>query len=197
LPPWARARIIEKYHFKEGEIDTIGQFKWSAEPKSVDGGRLMAPMHDFEGDFFGYVARSLNPEDQPKSLHYLSGVDKAGICWYGEKHSPVVVAVEDQFSAVRLAGMGLRAASLSGTYLDYARIQELVKFGNEEGEPRVYIALDKDATVKAAEYVKKYGWVGDVRLLPLDKDVKDLTRSELGQLILERIFGTETTSSLP
>lgn len=95
----------------------------------------------------------------------------------------ILVAVEDQISAIKVSQAGLEAVALCGTIVGADKIREWSALA-----PRtVLIALDEDATDVAFKIARKWGLAFDnMRVVMLDRDLKD----ELQEDILH-ILGVE------
>lgn len=109
----------------------------------------------------------------PKTLINRGESNEETISWYRwQKYNKVLVVVEDQPSAVRLAEAGVDSVALLGVLLSPPRLQEIKKQNYE----RVILALDNDATAHAV----KLGWqlrarLPQLRIKALDKDIKDMS----------------------
>jgi len=129
---------------------------------------------DLKGKVVGAFGRALLFGVKPKSYIYPNSIKTPIVL--GE--SKVAVVVEDMFSAVRVYNSGSTGISLSGTavhvdYLDFFK-----------GYDKIIIALDKDATVKSLRAKKLLKFVcNNVIILPLQKDIKDMTHEEVIKLL--------------
>lgn len=110
----------------------------------------------------------------------VSHTEKGAIAWYVNRITPGVIIVEDQLSALR-ASAYLTSVALLGTNLSEERVEEIRKVAKGQ----VYLALDNDAIQTAVKYVVKYRSVLPMRLLRLDKDIKDMQQEELEALAKE------------
>jgi hypothetical protein len=99
-------------------------------------------------------------------------------------HAPWVVCVEDVFSAMRLAQVGVLAVSLLGVSLSSAKAAELRRFAG--GGP-IVLALDADAYGRAISQAIRY----TVEVRRLATDIKDMTEEQLA------IWINSLNSSLP
>jgi len=96
-------------------------------------------------------------------------------------HKGPVVVVEDPISADAVSVYTL-SYCLFGTNLSEDKIAEIVA----ACYPRrsIWLCLDKDATVKAAEYVLKYRFIApNLKLMPIQKDLKHWSDEELRKFI--------------
>lgn len=205
LPERVERYLREKYEIEFGPQDEV---KWAPgiSQSQHGGGRVILPLRRFDGSVYGSIARAVHPDDQPKSLTYLNdGVDRAGLAWYTGRNlewDHAVLVVEDQYSAWK-ASWFVNTVALLGTHLDLARVREIAEFAPCSRPFSVVLALDKDATNKAVGFIKRFSWAADLRLLPLEKDIKDTPVEELAELLedklgeLEELHGAEATRSVP
>lgn len=103
--------------------------------------------------------------------------DKGSLAWYpGVRENHTAVLVEDGMSALIGAMVSqLTFVALLGTGLNASKVSELYAGGIDN----LRIALDKDATGQAFALGRKWGVGFDTcRVIPLDKDVKDMTSQE-------------------
>jgi DNA primase len=123
----------------------------------------------------GAMGRALRPHNRPKALIYPNSQKTPWICGKFDE----AVIVEDIFSAVKCYNIGKTGIALSGTTL---AVEYLTLF---KDYTKVYICLDKDASLKALDMKKLLDIFNKsviVRLL--DKDIKDLTRDEARKLFV-------------
>lgn len=89
--------------------------------------------------------------------------------------------VEDMFSSKRLEQEGLKSVALLGTHMSDTLVKDILDYSPYA---KVFLALDEDATAKAVQYRRCYGAIfRNFIIVPLDKDIKDMTNSELTRLI--------------
>jgi hypothetical protein len=120
------------------------------------------------------VLRALGTGARTKALTYIND-DEEGLSWYKTSPSAPTVLVEDIPSSVR-ASKYMNAVALLGTGIGVARANEI---SNHAVRP-ICLALDQDATDLSFKWAKKYSLLwGDVRVLPLKKDLKDMDEEEL------------------
>lgn len=153
------------------------------------GGRIAMSIRSPKYTHRGWVMRDMRGTAAHKAITYLNEGEE-GLSWYREHpHAPTVV-VEDIPSAVR-ASRYVNAVALCGTGIGWPRAQEL----NEYATKPIILALDNDATATSFKIAEKYKlfW-GDVKVLPLKKDLKNMTEEELcvvlNSLIGKEIFGS-------
>jgi len=123
------------------------------------------------------VLRDIEGYSANKALTYLDK-GEVPLSWYRNREFPVgigTILVEDIPSAVR-ASRHLNAVALMGTGAGIDRAVEIDLIA-----PRpIYIALDQDATAEAFAIADRWGLLwGQVTVLPLKHDLKDLQESDL------------------
>lgn len=148
--------------------------------------------------FAGFVERAQKPKDgycdelavwtdlgpswKAKSKTWYDSVGAKGcMAWYGNWQTRTAVLVEDCLSAIVLAAVrpGLRVVAALGTGLNRDKIQELYAGGVDH----LRIAFDADATGQAFHMASKWGMGFDsCRVIPLDKDIKNMVLSEVHAL---------------
>lgn len=163
-------------------FSNIDQYRLRWCEKHEDGrdnfGRVWIPVVDCTGREVGGTLRSIYG-DVPKEVSFFDN-EAPGLSWYWNDplgELPCVLAVEDRFSAMRAARYVHKCVALRGTHCGVAQLQEI--FANKRPNDIVVIALDKDATGKAAEIVSTFGYFGQLKMLPLQRDLKDLAEFEL------------------
>lgn len=136
------------------------------------GGRIAMSVRSFGDLHRGWVLRSDGVE--PKALTYLDE-GQIALSWYCDFAALPTVIVEDIPSALRAASY-VNSVALLGTACGEDKAHEIARCA-----PRpIYIALDQDATDKAIEYAQKYSLLWDgPRILPLQKDLKNMTEAEV------------------
>lgn len=123
---------------------------------------------DKDNKIVGANGRTL-VNQKPKSYVYPNSEKTPWVI--GDK--PIAVLVEDAFSAVKVYNVGYTGISLSGTTIPLEYIEYL------KGYDKLIIALDKDATIKSIGNKKLLDFVcGNVVVLPIQKDLKDMSDEE-------------------
>lgn len=152
------------------------------------GRAVYAPVYGPGGALRGLVRRWLDGT-RPKVKGYPGHDQPEGApwqAWYRPTalaYKPtVLVAVEDVFSAMRLAEVGVTAVALLGTALSTVKVAEL---RNERRQ--IVVALDADAYCNALGFGVKY----TLEVRRLEPDIKDMTEEQL------TIWTTSLYSSLP
>lgn len=134
---------------------------------------IRSPQHRHRG----WCLRSIDGA-KPKVLTYVDE-NEEGMSWYKTHVYAPTVVVEDVPSAVR-ASVHVNAVSLLGTGIGLSRALEIRDWATRP----VIMALDKDATATSIKWALKYSLLwGDVKVLELDKDLKDMKEDELCALL--------------
>lgn len=138
--------------------------------ETVDDGRLVVPICSPDGVERGIETRSSNlyMGSAPKTLHYRES-DDPWMGWYGvaAAKSRGIVLVEDVISAAKVALAGFAAASLMGSHVSLDHALEAAEVGDA-----VSLALDRDATYKAIGFRKRFAALLDLKVIPLQRDLK-------------------------
>ena len=141
------------------------------------GGRIAMSVRAPNDTHRGWVLRS-DGSVAPKALTYLDE-GAIGLSWYKAFEDGPTVLVEDIPSAIR-ASAYVNAVALMGTECGLEKAMEI---RNNATYP-VVVALDQDATKKAADHVTHYQLLWRApRLLPLQKDIKDMKEPAVCQLL--------------
>lgn len=168
------AYLHDKVGWTEQHI-AMARPRWAPEK-----GRYAFPILDPMGTRRGYVLRSYDPDigDAPKALTRMDRPEPH-LSWYRHFGDPAtVLVVEDIPSAVR-AGMYVHTVSLVGTGCGPDYINEIVAHSRN-----VVWALDADATALAVKWNRKYTLLFDSsRVLPLERDLKDMDEKSLRRLL--------------
>jgi hypothetical protein len=83
------------------------------------------------------------------------------------RESSVTVLVEDVFSAFKVSSAGSVGVSLMGSHLSLDQLEEATDFSR-----RIVLALDRDATTKAMELASRWGFLANLPIMILDRDLK-------------------------
>jgi hypothetical protein len=143
------------------------------------GGRIAMSVRSPKYMHRGWVLRDMRGVARSKALTYIDEGEVAQ-SWYRINHNAPTVVVEDIPSAVRVNMSGANAVALLGTLVNEDKAIEIARYA-----PRpIVIALDQDATAKAFQIARKFGLVwDDYRILPLQKDVKDMEEDDVKSLL--------------
>lgn len=160
--------------------------RWTTAYSPEGKGRLAIPIFSKYMDLEGYDLKDILKEQSPKSLT-LCG-DYGGVAWYMHGFWPkdVLVIVEDLLSAIATRQEGLDAAALLGTHITQSMIDDI----NSVNYKTVLIALDNDAIGTATSIVAE-GRIKNAKLLPLRKDIKNMTIEERRNLFADYITSSE------
>lgn len=141
------------------------------------GGRVAMSVRSPKFVHRGWVLRSINPNSRTKALTYINNGEE-GLSWYKTTPHALTVVVEDVPSAVR-ASLYVNSVALLGTGIGTSRAAEIA----ENATRPIVMALDQDATNLSFKWARKWGLLwGDVNVLPLKQDLKDMKEKELCQL---------------
>jgi hypothetical protein len=126
----------------------------------------------------GFVLRSYEGR-YPKALTHMER-DTNLLGWFRQDvRDTRVYVVEDIPSAVRLSFLGRMAVAMCGGSVGPDAVRELAEQAAE-----VVWAFDEDATRKALDHHKKYRvWFSHSSVQPLERDIKDMTDTEIKELI--------------
>lgn len=164
----------------------IGMFDWAkwcyTDAYKGAGPRVGIPILDPEGEIRGINWRSYDGA-KPKALIETIKPQQELMCWYrGRKHGKVLVIVEDQPSALRIASQGVDAVALCGTLLNLNRIYEI----KAQGYKTVFLCLDEDATRQAVAHAVAYkARLPALRIMELKDDIKDMDATDFELFIQE------------
>ena len=167
----------------------VGMFDWAKWCYTRDykgaGPRVGMPILDPEGEIRGMNWRSYTGA-RPKALIETVKQQQEQMCWYrGRRHGQVLVIVEDQPSALRVASQGIDALALCGTLLNLNRIYEI----KNQGYKTVYLCLDEDATRQAIAHAVAYkARLPALRIMELSDDVKDMDAQDM-ELFIQEVSG--------
>jgi hypothetical protein len=156
---------------------------------SYDDNRYLLPINTYHGDNMGWISRRPwgYKEDNftPKSLTYWHERGPL-LAWnarprYTLDRAPVVLAVEDQLSAIRAHQfLGVATVALLGTGVNQEKIGAIQKHTDS-----LVIALDKDATGQAFAIARKWGQAfKSCRVLILEDDLKDAPLEKLRRIVI-------------
>lgn len=170
LNDYYRAWILEHWGIAEPE-------HWWYTPDY--GGRIAMSVRSPKFLHRGWVLRDIMGNAQTKALTYIDQ-DEEGLSWYKTNPNAPTVVVEDIPSAVRASMTGVNAVALLGTGVGVTRAIEIA----ENARNGIIMALDNDAIDLSFKWARKYSLLwGDVSVLPLAKDMKDMTEDELKELL--------------
>ena len=172
IPAKVADRIRSLWHF---EVIPEGWY-WTTDY----GGRVCMSVYGPTGRHRGWVLRSISSAStgRTKALTFINEGEE-GISWYKTTPGAPTILVEDIPSAVRAAEY-LNSVALLGTGIGTDRAVEIADTATRP----VVLALDQDATSLAFKWARKYSLLWeDVEVLPLTKDIKNMTEQELQELL--------------
>jgi len=141
------------------------------------GGRVAMSVRSPQDTHRGWVLRALTPA-RTKVLNYMNSNEES-LSWYKTSPYASTVLVEDIPSALR-ASKYVNSVALLGTGVGFSRATEIA----ENTSQTVIVALDQDAIDLSFKWAKKYKLMwGDVKVLPLKKDMKNMTEQDLRELL--------------
>lgn len=144
--------------------------------------RIYMPIFRHDGTVRGYACKDIFKQQTPKVLNFLFKEDDCKVSWYSLRKSKQVVLVEDQLSAMRLSSY-VTAVSLLGTNISEEFVDEYTRVCGIDRT--LYLSLDKDATNEAVKQALRLAPRLKMRVVPLPKDIKDMTREELDNFVAE------------
>lgn len=154
---------------------------------SPDRDTIAYPIFDFSGKEVGIVDRSYTGREPKAMTYWFEDVPKV--------HFPLVqrptrtcVVVEDIPSAIKAAHY-MSAAALLGSSISVSVMNELRAHFS-----RLIIMLDKDATDKAVDIAQVYNifFEDGVKVIPLERDLKDIGPAEIRALLFSRGVVSDT-----
>lgn len=175
--------IQRNWHLTDEEIARSGLLEAPlTEGSKFKANRLFIPVRGVDGGDNGAVLRTING-DSPKTLNYIfdgTPVPK-DISWQlGRRSTRNLLIVEDSISAIR-GSTYLDSVALLGTNLTQEKVYEIIAMEYD----KYFLALDKDATVKALQISRDVGFMfeGRLKVLSLNRDIKNMTRDELRSFV--------------
>lgn len=127
----------------------------------------------------GWVLRDIYNRSAVKALTYVDEGEE-GISWYKTTIGAPTVLVEDVPSAVRASTSGVNAVALCGTGVGATRAEEIAEYATRP----VIVALDQDMTAESFKIANRWALLwGDVTVLPLKKDMKDMSEENLKEML--------------
>lgn len=185
----------------------LDKFAVAQHIKRSGDGRYVLPIHTppnpYAGDR-GYVLRvpwdgaPLRPSRSfPKADTYRSALGPVQSHYNGsggvgpEYNKKPLVIVEDQLSAIKLAGNGYHSVALLGaptdklgTYGGQDRVAEIARRVSKSRINDVIVALDSDATEEAFKFARKWGHAfNKLRVAILERDLKDTKAWDFAEIL--------------
>jgi len=142
------------------------------------GGRIAMSVRSPKYAHRGWVLRDISGRSWSKALTYIQD-DEVPLCWYRDRDLRGTIIVEDIPSAVRAAPY-INSVALLGTGAGLDRATEIDMMA-----PRpLLIALDQDAIRESFNMLERWSLMwGDVKVIPLQADLKDTEEHELIDLL--------------
>lgn len=164
------AELLARYGITKAHIAKYG-IGWDKETE-----RLAIPVTDFRSERLGVVLRALDKR-QPKSK---SHTEQGAMSWFVNHTAtiPGIIIVEDQFSAIRASDY-LTSVALLGTHLSEENVDAL----RAARLRPVYLALDADAWEQSVRLAIQHRARLPLQLVRLSKDIKDMSDTELKELV--------------
>lgn len=136
----------------------------------------------------GFVKRAIfwgETGTGPKTVYYPADLEAPSLSWHGGQcYPPVIVLVEDQVSAWKVAASGFRGVALLGNALNAEKVREIARNGGTQPGHEVIIALDADATALAFEQARKWGMAfRRCRVAILQRDLKDEAVEDIPEIL--------------
>jgi hypothetical protein len=143
-------------------------------------GDLVIPLKGCNGQVVGHEFRKMVGEPKSKMNLLNTKYFPRNAFSTNSLEKDTVLIVEDSISALK-ASIVCRTYSLQGTNMVQNHIEELA---DNWPAKRYLIALDKDATEKAVNYILRYKFMlPGLELCPIQKDLKYYYVSEIQQLV--------------
>lgn len=166
LPDGVASSLASRYYFDARELSLLG---WNDDVM-----RVVIPVYDIDGSVAGCVLRAEDGR-QPKALNYT---EPGAIGVFFNTSSDRCVIVEDLYSALR-ASKYVNGVAILGTHLSEEKIEAIRQLKCKE----YILALDADAFSKTIKYVTQFRSQLPMRPLRIDKDIKNMTPTELEELL--------------
>ena len=178
LPPSVESiqYFFERFNIELGSVDDAMYYV-----KETDDGRYAFPIWGRHDERRGVVIRAplwsgevtppiYCPGYFPKAKTYLETTDTVRGGWYHSTDETHVVIVEDQVSAMRVAGLGVTAYALLGTTFSQEHLNDLMQWKNGKAYT---LALDPDAIKTALKILLKWHGCLNFHVVNLECDPKD------------------------
>lgn len=171
----------ERYRVPREILEAAG-LGWTGEGTSRYSRRVCFPIFGPDLKERGKSYRSYLPTVVPKAIIQLNDKTAISQCWYKMiRTSPVVVLVEDQMSAIKLAPH-FHSIALLGTNLSEAKVDEILD--QRPRYERVFLALDNDATAEAVRTQLRWrNRLPNLYILGLQKDIKEMDSQEFKEFL--------------
>ena len=176
--PWA-PKLLGYGSWNEVPDETL-ELGWKTSDK---GTCLWIPLRTCDEVHIGYESRPISGPIKSRIFRFQKETFVRNFIPTTSKESPrttPTLVVEDSISALKARSI-CNTYSLQGTNFTQDHLFELTSYG-EEGP--ILLALDRDATAKAAGLIRKFRFYSQfIRIAPLRKDVKHMTKDEIKELV--------------
>lgn len=193
LTQQTREALRARFEFTGPVVDYYGMVEtWE--------GDIIIPIYNSRGLVQGHERKVKDP-GKAKAIRY-NGLDADGLGWYNSMPSYALPAefvpkayrerrfvdhsliiVEDLYSAMK-ANAFIHSVALLSSHLSPEQAALIASMDYE----RVLLALDQDATAKAAALARRYrGVLPNLQVLPLRADIKDTSYGQVGTLIYNQL----------
>lgn len=172
--------LATKYGVTTENLKAAG-LRWSGDGDGYLTRRVCFPIYDPDSKQRGTSYRSYEDGVAAKAVIELKeGDDVVCQSWYRWKlTSDVLVIVEDQMSAIKLAPH-VHSLALLGTHISDAKAEEIAKLKYK----KVILSLDNDATGEAIKLVLKFrNKIKNLFVHGLGKDIKNMNEEELNEYL--------------
>lgn len=171
----ATLKLLASKFYIEAEAIRLAETQWTGDGDGFYERRVAYPIYGPDSKKRGANYRSYQGYT-PKSLINLFSDDAIACSWYRwRRTSDCVVLVEDQMSAIKVAGR-YHSMALLGTNLSDAKIEEIKQLGYK----RVFLSLDNDATAEAIKIqIANRSKLPNLLVMALQKDIKDMKPDEM------------------
>lgn len=173
--------LATKFGIPESSFELAG-LAWTGDGNGPYERRICYPIYSPDSRKRGESYRSYEGRS-PKAIISLDDGAIAS-CWYKWKRaSDILVIVEDQVSAIKLAPH-YHSLALLGTNLSDAKVEEV-----KEGKYKyIYLCLDNDATYQAIKIqLERSRDLPNMRVMGLAKDIKNMNEVEFDEFMLRLI----------
>lgn len=163
-------------------------------------GDVIIPIYNSRGLVQGHERRVREP-GKAKAIRY-NGIGADGMGWYsamptygvpneylvqeyrGRRYTDeCLFVVEDLYSAMKVNAFS-HSLALLGTAMSPEKAAAIATMQYE----RVFLALDKDATAKAAALVRRYrGILPELQVVPLERDIKDMSYNLIAKMLQDNM----------
>lgn len=173
LNPATTGFLAAKFGIGRETLD-LAELRWTGEGRHNYGRRVGFPIVGPDSKRRGYSYRSYEGST-PKALIELTSKEQPALSWYKFlRKSDILVLVEDQVSAIKLAPH-VHSCALLGTHLSEAKVHEI----KEQGYRRIYLCLDPDAVFTAIKMqLALRHSLPNMYVLGIECDIKNMDKGQ-------------------